>query len=44
VKLRDFGFASRIARLDDATLKTARSAGAQVLTLLLVLLEPKYEY
>jgi hypothetical protein len=37
VKLRDFGFASRIARLDDATLKTARSAGAQVLTLLLVL-------
>ncbi len=37
VKLRDFGFASRISRLDDATLKTARSAGAQVLTLLLVL-------
>jgi len=28
VKLRDFGFASRIARLDDETLRAARNAGA----------------
>lgn len=30
VKLRDFGFASRISRLDDETLRTAREAGANL--------------